>query len=112
MPNYSFKCDRCDKGSVKKTSISQRDIPLPCDCGGNLKRLILPSAKTTVMDLNDDFYHNKPVRKDIQKTLKKRSRDYAIKNIGESIEKHGLKNVGKTSLLGKNGKKRTIWDDI
>lgn len=40
MPNYSFKCIRCEKQEDKRRSIDDRNNPVVCSCGYKMVRQV------------------------------------------------------------------------
>ncbi len=114
MPLYKFKCPICSRIEVIKLSMKERDeLALTCTntlcSNGIMSRIITSISEPTVMETGSQ-YHGKQVRRNIQSILKKRSRDDMKQNVGEYIEKHGITDVNRTTLL-KDGKKRTVWDE-
>lgn len=109
MPVYVFQCGQCQATYRDTRPATHRDFLPKCQCGEIMQRLISPPASATVMELGSR-YHQKSYRKGVQEALKKRSREHMMENVGELIEKHGLKAIEKTSYL-KNGRKRTVFDD-
>lgn len=104
MPAFILKCRSCDR-SFKKLANTREDakkVEHNCECGGGRYELQLSSNVSTMVYETRSRYHGKSVRKNIEKTMKHRSKDHARKyELEERIDKHGLDEAVKDGLTKK-----------
>lgn len=111
MPIYSYRCSECDIDIQLKLKNSEKNLSQTCQfCSQELKRVYQAPSKSSVME-SGSKYHGKSFRKGMKNVLRKRARDHVIDNIGDLVDKYGLDTLKGTSYIGKNGKRRTVWDD-
>ena len=99
MPFYTFKCNGCGDKIEKFLSISEKNNQYNClKCSHSYLRIISSSDNLGVLELGSR-YHGWKNKKGIKNILEKRSKNDMLNNIGELIEKHGIEEIKKTSLL-------------
>lgn len=112
MPLYKAECDRCGFIKLYSCALKDRDALILCAipaCGGLFRRFLSAPVKATILEVGSK-YHGFKKRKGIETVLKKRSKQDLLNNVGELVEKHGLKTMAQSPLL-KDGRKRKALDD-
>ena len=111
MPKYAYGCTVCGRIEVELRPIGERDRIDPCTdnkCEGILQRGFSKVAEPTVMETADQR-RNVQWRKNQTERLKKRAKDFFLKNeMGDAIAKAGKQEAERLGWIDKKtGKKNT-----
>lgn len=117
MPKYSFQCDKCGRVLKEIRPPEDRDREDLCSeevrvsedtfevCAGTLRKQLPRVAEPSVME-TVDRNRNVKWRKDQDRRIKKRARDYFRKNeMEDMIAKVGEKEAKRLGWIDKDGKK-------
>ena len=122
MPRYQFRCDKCGKTLFKYRTCEERDRSEICGdelpvenvgpsiftvkiCDGQLKRQLPVISEPTVLD-TVDTHRNVKQRKDQDKRIKKRAKDFFVKHeMDETIAQVGEEQARKMGWVKPDGKK-------
>lgn len=105
MPKYFFYCKKCNFEEEKIVAFEKRKQVKCLKCG-NFMLIRPPVSLKNITNELVDCYHNKAVKKDINKIMKKREIDHVVDHeLKEYVEKHGLTTIKKTNYWrNKKGK--------
>ena len=107
MPLYIYKCDKCNV--TKKLLQVAPVLNTRCDCSGCMM-LQLPTIMDPTVFETVDKRRNIKHRKDQDKRIKERAKNYFIENeLGDLIAKIGLDKATKLGYI-KKGKKIKLDD--
>lgn len=100
MAVFKYKCKMCPH--EYKDMAKSKDIPKACPECQYFNEATLPSGGATVIFEMGDKHRGKQVRKDIQKTLKRRMTERHDRyELAEKIDKHGMDTAKRNGWLKK-----------
>lgn len=99
MAIYSYKCKKC--GIITKILKKKLEKVIPCECGGDMDLLPPKPMDPTVLEVANKWTNVKH-RKNQDKRIRERARDYFIENeLGDTISKIGKENAKKLGWIKK-----------